>query len=128
MTKPSTFAADLNPYLIVPVDLRARIATELKEKNRLQHRRGYLHRYNYAIRLMLLHYLERGMDVRQDKIHPAFRHFIAEIMGYGHQTANALIQARHRLKYHGVEVDKSVMQNLNEILEVISRNLKVDWG
>lgn len=126
MTKTSTFVTDLNPYLIVPVDLQARIAIELKEKNRLQHKRGYLHRYNYAIRLMLLHYLERGMDVRQDKIHPAFRHFIAEILGQGLQTANALIQARHRLKYEGVRVDESVMQNLNEILEVISRNLYVD--
>ena len=123
MKHPTTSLSVINPYLIIPANLQTRIAAELSEKNRLMNKRGYLSRYNYSIRLMFLFYLEKGMDVQQDKIHPAFRHFIAEELGHGYHVANAIIQARHRLKYDRVGVEIDAFHKLEAIINVAGTNL-----
>ncbi|MFM9057091.1 MAG: hypothetical protein ACKOQY_10480 [Bacteroidota bacterium] len=120
MTNSKTSDPVKNPYLFIPANLQTRIAAELSEKNRLMRKRGYLSRYNYAIRLMFLDYLDKGMDVRQDKIHPAFRHFIAETLGYGYPKANSIIQARHRLKYKGEPAPSEMLIQLCSIIKIVS--------
>ncbi len=99
--------------------------TERSSLNKLNQRNGYLHRYNYLIRLMLIHYLELGYDIPDNKIHKALQYFLVHQLKLNTCMAQEMITARHKLKYDQKRVDPRISDELNRAISRMENGVAV---
>jgi hypothetical protein len=108
----------IESYLFPTEFADLRIQQEQESAIRLKKRKDFLGRYNYLIRLMVIYYLKKGYDVKNQAIHKALRNYISDQIGLGETNANQVIYARHNLKYNQIPASGRVQLKLNNCIEL----------
>ena len=106
-------------FILTAFDSRNRQKQEMISLLKLQKKNDFLSKYNVAIRLLFLYYLRRGFDIQNERVHTVFKWFCVNELQIESYKIQAIINARHNLKYNYITPSNSVEENLEEIIRKI---------
>jgi len=97
-----------------------RIAEEKYSLRKIKDKQDYLSRYNTVIRHLFLTFLFQGYDIDNKRVHAALQDYCVYELLMPRWKIKQIVNARHGLKYYKREPEKSIIQNLNDLLGLIN--------
>jgi hypothetical protein len=97
-----------------------RIAEEKYSLSKIKNKEDYLSRYNTVIRHLFLSFLHQGYDIDNKRVHTALQDFCVYELLIPKWKIKQIVNARHGLKYYKREPEKSIIQNLNDLIGLIN--------
>lgn len=119
MNKSKLSELNGNQLFINSTNPNERLRLEIRSAATLQHKTDYLSKYNYAIRLMYIHYLKQGIDIKGNVVHKALQQHLVQNHDIQEELVMLLIKSRHNLKYNGVKPDNNIFEQLMRIIELL---------
>jgi hypothetical protein len=103
-----------------------RMDTEKRSMQKLMKSDDFLSQYNLAIRYVFLTFLERGYDVRPNKVHLCFREYCIQVLELEKEKVLSIVKARHERKYFGNRATECVECDLSRIIELLRGQVTIN--
>lgn len=97
-------------------DPRKRYNEEERSLEKCSRQPGYLSLYNSGIRFCFLLLLKEGYDIKGNRVHTVFKHFIIHFVKTEECDFLNIIRARHLLKYNSTQPTTDTIYSMNKII------------